>query len=326
MAAKFSCLMPALHSLLYGIAKNRIQPYPPREGKTKEAHVTSRFATITLALASLIICASCTSETHEDARGLTAMVSVEGSNTMAKLMQRLADAYMKQHPNVPVSITSDDTGSGIAALINKTTDLATASRDLSPEEMKLLSSRHEHLRKVTIAGDAVVVLVNPENPVSELSLKQLHDIFTGSLKNWRELGGKSKPIHVFSREKESGTYSYFQQHVMNGETYGGSTTIFPSTDAITAAIEADPYSIGYEGLSNASTATTKVKMVGLKITGTGPAVAPTVASEVQGYPLSRPLIIFVDHHPKQSVRQFLDFCTSDEGQKVVTAEGYARLK
>jgi phosphate transport system substrate-binding protein len=288
--------------------------------------VNIRIAKIALSLASLVICASCNSETHDDARGLTAMVSVEGSNTMGKLMQRLAKAYMEKHPNVPVSLTSDDSGSGIAALINKTTDLATASRDLSQEEMKLLSTRREHLRKITIAGDAVVVLVNPANPVSELTLKQLHDIFTGSLKNWRELGGANKAIHIFSREKQSGTYSYFQQHVMDGEAYGASATMFPSTEAITAAIEDDPYSIGYEGLSNASAAASKVKMLRLKVTGNGPAVAPTVASEVLDYPLSRPLIIFVDHRPKQSVRQFLDFCTSDDGQKIVTAEGYARLK
>jgi phosphate transport system substrate-binding protein len=157
-------------------------------------------------------------------------------------------------------------------------------------------------------------------------MKQLHDIFAGAHKSWHDLGGANKAIHVFSREKDSGTFSYFQQHVLNGAPYALSATIFPTTEAITTAIERDPAGIAYEGLSNATIAAGKVKMVRLKITENGTAVAPTVASEIADYPLSRPLILFVDRQPKQSVRQFIEFCMSDDGQKIVSDEGYARLK
>ena len=192
---------------------------------------------------------SCNGSVREDPRGLTALVSVEGSNTMTALMQDWAKAFMATHAGVPVSITSDDSGSGIDALINRTTDLATSSRDLTGPEIKLIAERGEHLKKVTVACDAIVVLVNPENPVSQLTLAQIRSIFTGSKRNWQDFGGPNQQIRLFSREKESGTYTYFLQHALKGEPYGSCAKVLPSTEAITEAVEKERWSIAYEGLA-----------------------------------------------------------------------------
>jgi phosphate transport system substrate-binding protein len=233
---------------------------------------------------------------------------------------------MKLHPDVPVSVTSDDSGSGITALINRTTDVAAASRSLTAEEEKLILQKGEHLRKITVARDAVVILVNTGNPVDDMTLDQLRDIFSGSKKNWHDFGGPNKKIEVFTREKESGTYNYFQQHVLKGQPYAKSSTELQSSSAVTQAVEKQPWAIGYVGLGYAADAGTKVKIVKVKIQEGAAAVAPTQASAVDAYPLSRPLIIFVDKEPKPSVQQFVDFCLSDDGQKIVTAAGYVGLK
>jgi len=233
---------------------------------------------------------------------------------------------MAKHPDTPVSVTSDDSGSGISALINRTTDLATSSRDLTAEETKLIGARGERLRKVTVACDAIVILVNPANPVSEISLEQLQAVFSGQRRNWRELGGPNQPIQVYSREKDSGTYSYFLGHVLKDKPYSASAKVLPSTEAITEAVAKNRWSIAYEGLANASKAGAKLKELKIKTTDSGPGVLPSADSATKDYPLSRPLILFVDKVPKPSVKEFVDFCLSDEGQKLVTAAGYARLK
>ena len=245
---------------------------------------------------------------------------------MTSLMQDLAKDFMAKHPDTPVSVTSDDSGSGISALINRTTDLATSSRDLTPEELKLIAARGERLKKITVARDAIVILVNPLNTVSEISLEQLQAVFSGQKRNWRDLGGPNQPIQVYSREKDSGTYSYFLGHVLNGKPYAATAKVLSSTEATTEAVAKNRWSIAYEGLANAFNAGSKVKRLKVKTTESGPGVLPSADSAIKDYPLSRPLIIFVDKAPKPSVREFVDFCLSDEGQKIVTSAGYAGLK
>jgi phosphate transport system substrate-binding protein len=218
---------------------------------------------------------------------LTPLVSVQGSNTMTELLKDWADAFMKLHPDIPVSVTSDDSGSGIKALINQTTDLAAASRDLTSDEDALIAQKREHLRRITVARDAIVVLVNPGNPVD---------------------------------------VDYFQQHVLKGRHYAKAAMQVRSSNAITQAIEKQPWAIGYEGLGYSAEAGDAIKILKLKLEDSSQAVAPTPASTVDAYPLSRPLIIFVDKESKPSVGQFVDFLTSDQGQKIVRSAGYVPIK
>jgi phosphate transport system substrate-binding protein len=285
-----------------------------------------RFRAIVTVIFSCVVCAACAANDAQDPRGLTTLVSIDGSNTMTVLLQAWAKAFMQKHPEIPVSVSSDDSGGGILALINKTTDLAAASRELNDDEAKLAAAKGRHLRKLTVAGDAIVILTNPSNRVNELSLSQLQEIFQGTKTSWKDFGGANKPISIFSREKESGTCSYFQQHVLNGKQYSQSAKILRSSDAITEAVEKDPWSIAYEGLSFATNAGSHVKLLKVKLNNDGQGIAPTAATAIGAYPLSRPLILFVDADAKPSVKKFVDFCVSDEGQKLVLRAGYARLK
>lgn len=245
---------------------------------------------------------------------------------MTELLKAWADAFMKVHPDIPVSVTSDDSGNGIKALIDQTTDMAAASRDLTSEEETLIQKKREHLRRITVARDAIVILVNPGNPVDALTLDQLGDIFAGSKRNWHDFGGPNKPINIYTREKTSGTFDYFQQHILKTRQYAKTALQVRSSNAITQAIHKEPWAIGYEGLGYAAEAGDKIKILKLKLADASEAVAPSAASTVDAYPLSRPLILFVDKGCKPSVTQFVDFIVSDKGQKIVGAAGYVPIK
>src|SRR6185369_3583466 len=162
-----------------------------------------------LAICVLAGISGCTQKNTQDPRSLTAMVAVEGSDTMASLIQALATEFMHANPEVPVSVSIDDSGEGIESLINKTTDLAAASRDLTQQEIDLAKSKGTQLKKATIAIDAIAVIVNPKNPVNKLSLGELKDLYTGTAAKWSAVGGQDKPVNIFLRESTSGTYKYF---------------------------------------------------------------------------------------------------------------------
>jgi phosphate transport system substrate-binding protein len=264
-------------------------------------------------------------ETHEDPSALTATVTVEGSDTMDFLVRAWANEFMRYNPAVHVSVTAADSGKGIAALIGRTTDLAAASRDLTADEANLVKMRGIKLRKVTVARDAIAVIVNPANPVNELKLSQLKKIFAGDFSNWKELGGPAKKIDLFCREESSGTYKYFQQHVLEESDYSDSIKAVPNSKAMVDAVEKDKWSIGYVGLRQALSAQNKIKLLSLKLFDSAHAALPTKLSTTGDYPISRPLLIFQDSNPKQSVKQFIKFCLSDQGQKVVVDNGYVSV-
>lgn len=244
---------------------------------------------------------------------------------MTLLVQRWSKQFMKTHPNVPVSVSSGDSRSGIMALIDRTTDLAAASRDLTPEEEKLAAEKGNRLQKVTVARDAIAIIVNNKNPISVLTLSQLKDIFTGAKKNWKEVGGPSHPISVLCREEGSGTYSYFRQHVLHGEPFAESAEIIRSSGELTQAVNKQQWSIAYEGLGYASYNDAHVHIVKLKVGANSEPVEPTPASAVTSYPLSRPLILFYDKDAKQSVREFINFIMGPDGQKIVQEAGNVPL-
>ncbi|MCC7528863.1 MAG: PstS family phosphate ABC transporter substrate-binding protein, partial [Candidatus Melainabacteria bacterium] len=260
-----------------------------------------------------------------DPRKLTPMVSVEGSDTMGDLLKVWADAFMKDNPDVPVSINKGDTTQGIAALISRTTDLASASRDLTDEEVVLLHKHKVRLKKVSVARDSVAILVHPENPVNDLTMDELKKIFCGEISNWSKVGGKDKPISVFVREKGSGTSNFFIGHVLKPEKISRSATPVSSIETMIDSIVRDKSAIGYAGMGALVEAPGKVKSLKLQLINGGTAVGATVESATGGYPLSRPLFVFMDHDPKPNAQKFVDFCLSQDGQKLVESAGYASI-
>ncbi len=277
------------------------------------------------ALISLPFLTGCQQPQQPDPRKLTPMVSVEGSDTMGDLLKVWADAFMKSNPDVPVSINKGDTSQGIAALISRTTDLASASRDLTDEEVVLLHKHKVRLKKVSVARDSVAILVHPENPVNDLTMDELKKIFCGEITNWSKVGGKDQPITVFVREKGSGTSKFFIGHVLKPEKIAKSATPVSSIETMMDSIGSDKSAIGYAGMGALIEAPGKVKSLKLQLINGGTAVGATVESAIGGYPLSRPLFVFMDYDPKPNAQKFVDFCLSQEGQKLVESAGYASI-
>jgi len=254
------------------------------------------------------------------------MVSVEGSDTMNQIMSTWAETFMKSNADVPVSLSTHDSGAGISALLNRTSDLAAASRDLTQEETALARTKDIRLKKVTVARDSVAVVVNPQNKVEELTLDQLKDIFTGATNNWNKVGGPDLSISVYVREKQSGTGRFFAEHVLKGAKPAPKAKEVGSNDAVIDAVTRDRGAISFAGIGYALKEGAKVKTVKLKLLPNSPAVAASQGSTTEDYPLSRPLILFMDEQPKDSVKKFVDFCLSDQGQQLVAGAGLVSVK
>lgn len=276
------------------------------------------------AIAVLPFLAGCQQPQPPDPRKLTPLVSIEGSDTMGDLLKVWAQEFMKANPDVPVSINVGDTSQGIAALIGRTTDLASASRDLTDQEVVLAHKNKVRLKKVPVARDSVAVIVNAENPVDDLTMAELKSVFTGETANWSKVGGNDAKIDVLAREEGSGTSKFFISHVLKRSKITKSATTMPSIEAMMDSIANNKNAIGYAGME-ALGQSGKVKALKLQLIDGGTAVGATAASTIGGYPLSRPLFMFMDHEPKPSAQKFIDFCLSAEGQKLVESAGYSSI-
>lgn len=253
-------------------------------------------------------------------------VTIKGSDTMVHLVSSWAEEFMNQHEDIEVSVTGGGSGTGIAAMINGTTDICAASRKIKPKEMKLAEQKGIEPMEHVVARDGIAVVVHPENPVSELTIEQLGKIFTGAYTNWNEVGGPDQRIIVLSRESSSGTYVFFQEHVLKKKDYTTKARLMPATSAIIQSVSSDKWSIGYVGLGYAAEAGDKVKTLAVKEDNSSPAVIPSEETVKSGaYSIARPLHLYTKGEPEGTIKEFLDFCLSDAGQKIVRETGYVAV-
>jgi len=254
-------------------------------------------------------------------------LTIKGSDTMVHLVSAWSEAFMKDHPEIDLSVTGGGSGTGIAALINNTTDIASASREMKDKEIAQAKENSVIPQEVVVARDGIAIVVNPENPVKDLTMDQLKKIFTGAYTNWKQLGGPDKEILVLSRESNSGTYVFFQEHVLKKEDFAQSVRLMTSTSAIIQSASSDLGVIGYAGLGYAKEAGNKVKIVGVKKTATSPSVKPSEETINSGaYPVSRPLYLYIKNSPSPSVKEFINFCLSSKGQQIVREMDYIPVK
>ena len=253
-------------------------------------------------------------------------ITVKGSDTMVHLVSTWAETYMQQNVDVEVSVTGGGSGTGIAALINGTTDLCAASRDMKPRERELAGERGIEPQEITVAMDGIAVVVNPSNPVNDLTLEQLYEIYTGAVTNWSQVGGEDRNIIVLSRESSSGTYVFFQEHVLRKEDYVATAMLMPATSAIIQSVSEDAAAIGYVGLGYAEEASDRVKALGVKDTPESEPVLPSTETVVSDeYSIARPLFLYTAGAPVGPVKEFVDFCLSPAGQEIVAKTGYVPL-
>ena len=255
---------------------------------------------------------------------LAGTVTVKGSDTMVVLGQRWAEEYMKKHATTTIQVTGGGSGTGISALINGTTDVCEASRAMKDAEKKQLADKAGAPPvEITVAKDGLSVYVNDSNPLTELTMDQLKQIFTGKIDNWKGVGGPDAKIIPYSRENSSGTYVFFKEHVLQNADYTPRAQAMPGTAAVVNAVVKEKFGIGYGGAAYAK----GIKVLKIKKDAASPAIAPEDATIKNGtYPLSRPLFFYVRAKPSAEIKAFTDWVLSAEGQGIVTKVGYFPIK
>ena len=248
---------------------------------------------------------------------------VKGSDTMVHLVTAWAEAFMAENDDLYVSVDAGGSGAGIAALINGTIDIASASREMKQEEKQQASDKGPDPVEFVVARDGIAVVVHPDNPVNELTIEQLSKIYTGAITNWSAVGGRDREISVLSRESSSGTYAFFREHVMDDQDYTTDAKLMPATSAIIEATAEDRGSIGYVGLGYVAEAGGRVKALKVKVDESSEAVAPSEEAVKSGeYGIARPLYLYSAGEPTGAAKAFIDFALSEAGQAIVSENGY----
>ncbi len=255
---------------------------------------------------------------------LQADITVKGSDTLVILAQKCAEVYMGKNPGVKIQITGGGSGVGFAALQNRQTDLANASRPIKAKEIEAcIRAFGKRPTEYKVAIDGLSVYVHKGNPIDELDLEQLGLIFTGKVRNWKEVGGPDRRITLYSRENSSGTYEFFKEHVLKGKDFAASAQTMPGTAAVLQAVAKDEGGIGYGGAAYGAGA----KHLRIKKDANSSAVEPTEESIVnQQYPIWRYLYIYVNPAlDKGDIAAYLKWIRSDAGQALVKEVGYFPL-
>jgi phosphate transport system substrate-binding protein len=252
-----------------------------------------------------------------------AKITVKGSDTMVILAQKWAELYMKKNSAATIQVTGGGSGVGITALINGTTDICNASRPMKQTEIEKLKARYNTLGvEIPCAKDGITIFLNEANKVSELTLDQLSDIYTGKIRNWKDLGGNDAEIRLYGRENSSGTYTYFHDEVVKAD-YAANTQSLPGTAAVVNAVKKDINGIGYGGAAYA----VGVKHAKVKKDSNSTAYLPTTESiKKDEYPISRYLYMYLRNRPTGETKKYIDWILSSEGQMVVTEVGYFPVK
>jgi phosphate transport system substrate-binding protein len=252
-----------------------------------------------------------------------------GSDTIVNLALAWAEAYQKVRPDISISVSGGGSGTGLAALINGTTDIANASRKIKAEEIADAQQNGVEPYEIEIARDAIGVIVHLDNPVQQLTLQQISDIYSGKIINWQELGGEDRPIVLLSRESNSGTHVYFLEEVVrlgqqtNKTLFSQDTLLLPSSEGIIAEVRQNPNAIGYDGLGYI---TPEVKTLAIAPQADGEYVKPSIDTVNNGqYPIARPLFMYTPGEPQAEVKIYLDWVLGPEGQKIVGDLGFVPL-
>jgi phosphate transport system substrate-binding protein len=251
-------------------------------------------------------------------------VTVKGSDTMVILNQRWAEAYMSHNAGAVIQVTGGGSGTGISALISGSTDICASSRHMKDKEKAEIKARSQKdAVEIPVAKDGVAVFLHESNPIQELTLQQIRDIYRGKIINWKDLGGPDKRIIVYSRENNSGTYVFFKEHVLGGKDFTPFALTLPGTAAVANAVGKDKQGIGYGGAAYAK----GIKYCAVKADAASPAYLPTRENIRSGhYAASRDLYFYTAGPPAGETLKFIDFVLTDEAQDIVAAVGYFPLK
>ncbi len=257
-------------------------------------------------------------------------IQIKGSDTMVNLGQAWAEAYMEEKPDAFIAVTGGGSGTGIASMISGTCDIAESSRQMKEEEIELAKKKGVNVKEFIVALDGLAVAVSPANPVSKLTVDQIADIFTGKIKNWKEVGGKDQAIVLLSREVNSGTHVYFKEHVLRrGDSkstveFSQDALLMSSSQAIVDEITQNPSAIGYYGMGYVNK--TQKALAVARDAGSH-YDEPTIENvKSNQYYISRPLFFYTNGEPQGVVKDFIDFAFSARGQEIVKETDFVPVK
>ena len=253
-----------------------------------------------------------------------------GSDTMVNLALAWAEQYQLENPQSNLSVSGGGSGTGIASLINKTTDIANASRTIKTEEIAAAEVNSITPVEHIVARDAIAIVVHLDNPVDRLSIHQLSDLYSGVITNWREVGGADRPIVLLSRESNSGTHVFFLEHVvrrgdkLDKTLFSRDTLLLPSSEGISTEVRQNPNALGYDGLGYV---TPDQKVVAVALDPAGPFVLPSAESVNDGsYPIARDLYMYTVDEPVGAVAAYLEWIRGGDAQALVAELGFVPLE
>ena len=277
-----------------------------------------------------ILLSACAPSSQSSSDSPALYIENKGSDTIVNLALAWAEKYQADHPDVRISVTGGGSGTGIASLINGTVDLANASRKIKDEEIDEARANGIEPVEHIIAGDAIAVIVHPDNPVSQLTLQQISDIYSGKIQNWSEVGGDDRPIVRLSRETNSGTHVYFLETVLrlgskeDKTLFSMETLLLPSSEGIISEVRQNPNAIGYDGLGYVPH---DVKKIAIAKSAGEPYVLPSVETvNDKSYPIARDLYMYTAGEPTGIIKAYLDWILSPEAQQIVLELGFVPIK
>lgn len=254
----------------------------------------------------------------------SSIVQIKGSDTILNASQAIAEKYMGENRKARIAVTGGGSGVGISSLINKTTDIAMASRNIKEKELKLANERGINVDEIVVGYDGITIIANKENLVKDIDDKTLGKVFRGEITNWKELGGEDATIVVLSRDSSSGTHEFFKEHIVrennsnSKQEYGAKTLYMPSNQAIKQEVVANKYAIGYIGMGYMDNSVESLKVDG---------VEPTKENILnKSYPIAREVYWYTAKERDGVVKGLVDYAISPQGQAIIEEEGFVPVK
>jgi phosphate transport system substrate-binding protein len=277
-----------------------------------------------IAVAAIISMAVLTGCGGNSGNGKNKLLQIKGSDTILNLGQALSEKAMTTNKGLKLSVTGGGSGTGIAALINRSVDIAQSSRPIKDKEIESAAKAGVIVKEIIVGYDGITVIGNKNNTIKNLTTEQLKSIYLGEINNWKEVGGADKTIVVLSRDSSSGTHIFFKEHIIRGgnekgpEEYRKDTLFLPSNQAIVTEVEKNDGAIGYIGMGYMTDT-----VDGITVDG----IAATVENiENKSYSISRGLFWYINGEPAGDIKTFIDFTLSPIGQEIVKKEGFVPVK
>ncbi|MEW6067900.1 MAG: phosphate ABC transporter substrate-binding protein [Nitrospirota bacterium] len=245
-------------------------------------------------------------------------IRIDGSTTVLPIAQKAAEVFMKKYPNVKVYVSGSGSGTGIKALIDGTTDIATSSREAKDKEIATGKEKGVNLTGHKVALDGIVPVVHPSMKIDNITMEKLRDIYSGKIKSWKEIGGPNRPISVVSRDTSSGTYEVWEEKILKGNKVRPDALLVVSSGQAVQTVAQNKFAIGYIGIGYIDKSIKVIKVDGIN-------ASPEAVREGT-WPIARPLYMYTNGTPSGVIAKFIDFVLSKEGQKIVNEVKYVSIK